>query len=153
MDIVELLTITRDRTLPYFKSSEEELLKSYGPGKWNVKQLLHHIADAETVLYDRIRRTISNPNQVVWGFDQDKWAEELNYNQLNLELSKNIYMSVRAAIIELAKLHYISKGQFQAVHSGTGVRTLKQFFDKVAWHNSQHLDQIESALENKPAFT
>jgi hypothetical protein len=32
------------------------------------------------------------------------------------------------------------------VHSETGVRTLKDEIDKVAWHNENHLAQIRAAL-------
>jgi hypothetical protein len=34
------------------------------------------------------------------------------------------------------------------VHSVTGVRTLKDEFDKVASHNQHHLDQIRRALRD-----
>ena len=104
------------------------------------------LADAETVLFDRIRRIISEGRPVVWAFDQDAWAKELDYSQLPLELSRNIYESIRGAIIHYARLHYDQHGHLEFVHSETGVRTLKDEFDKVASHNQHHLDQISSAL-------
>jgi hypothetical protein len=58
MDIVARLEATRSRTLKCFDLSEEQLDRNYGPGKWTVRFLLHHLADAETVLFDRIRRVI-----------------------------------------------------------------------------------------------
>ncbi len=39
-----------------------------------------------------------------------------------------------------------TKGQREFVHSVTGVRTLKDEMDKVAWHNEHHLGQIRTAL-------
>ena len=50
------LEATRSRTLRCFDLSEEQFDRNYGPGKWTVRFLLHHLADAETVLFDRIRR-------------------------------------------------------------------------------------------------
>ena len=47
-----------------------------------------------------------------------------------------------------ARLHYESDGHREFVHSETGVRTLKDEFDKVAAHNEHHLRQIELALKN-----
>jgi hypothetical protein len=35
------------------------------------------------------------------------------------------------------------------IHSETGIRTLREEFDKVAAHNQQHLAQIEMALRQK----
>jgi len=147
MDFVTRLEAARDRTLKYFALSDEQLARTYGAGKWPVKFILHHLADAETVLYDRIRRIISEPRQVLWAFDQDSWAKGLNYSQLPLELSRRIYESVRAGVIHQARLHYDSSGHLEFVHSETGVRTLKAEFDKVASHNEHHLEQIELALK------
>ena len=145
-DIVTRLEASKDRTLKHFEASEEQLARCYGPGKWTVRFLLHHLADAETVLSDRIRRILSEPRQVLWAFDQDAWARGLDYSQMPLDLSRGIYESVRAGIIHLARLHYDTSGHLEFVHSETGVRTLKAEFDKVAAHNEHHLEQIESAL-------
>jgi hypothetical protein len=147
MDTIARLEAARERTLRYFDLGEEQLALTYAPGKWSVKYLLHHLADAETVLYDRIRRTISEPRQVLWAFDQDKWATGLNYSRTPLDLSRGIFEAVRAGVIYQARMHYETRGHLEYVHSETGVRTLKDEFDKVAWHNEHHLAQIETALK------
>lgn len=147
MDIIPKLESMRDRTLRYFDLSSDELARTYAPGKWPVRFILHHLADAETVLSDRIRRTISEPRQVLWAFDQDAWAVSLDYTQMPLELSRRIFEATRAGIIHLAREHYDKSGHLEFVHSETGVRTLKDEFDKVAAHNEHHLNQIEMALK------
>ena len=146
MEIITQLESTRDQTLRYFDLDETHLARSYGPGKWSARFLLHHLADAETVLNDRIRRAISEPRQVLWAFDQDRWATALNYAQMPLDVSRRIYEATRAGIIVLAQQHYESSGHLEFVHSETGIRTLKDEFDKVASHNAHHLQQIELAL-------
>ena len=113
-----------------------------------VSFILHHLADAETVLFDRIRRIISEPRQVLWAFDQDAWARGLDYSRIPLDLSRRIYESVRAGVIFQARLHYEKSGHLEFVHSETGVRTLKAEFDKVASHNEHHLEQIDLALKD-----
>ena len=52
----------------------------------------------------------------------------------------------RDGIIHDARRHYDSSSHLEFVHSETGVRTLKDEFDKVAWHNEHHLEQIRRAL-------
>jgi hypothetical protein len=148
MDIVTRLEAARNRTLSYFDSSDEQLSRSYAPGKWPVRFILHHLADAETVLFDRICRVLGEPRQVLWAFDQDGWAKGRDYSRLPLDLSRRIYEAVRAAIIYEAHLHYESEGHREFIHSETGLRTLKDEFDKVAWHNEHHLEQIELALRS-----
>jgi hypothetical protein len=148
MDLIARLEETRNRTLQYFDLSQEHLARCYAPGKWPVRFILHHLADAETVLFDRVRRVISEPRQVIWAFDQDAWAKGLSYSQMPLDLSRRIYESVRAGVIFQAHLHYDRSGQREFVHSETGVRTLRDEFQKIALHNDHHLEQIELALKS-----
>ncbi|GAB2780795.1 hypothetical protein GCM10027275_25450 [Rhabdobacter roseus] len=146
MDLLHELTETRRETLGYFALPEEDLQKTYQPGKWNVRQLLHHLADAESVLYDRVRRVIAEPKQVIWAFDQDGWCQQLDYLTFPLEINKNIYASIREAVIQLAQTHYATASDKTFVHSETGLRTLKDEFEKITWHNAHHLSQIRQAL-------
>jgi hypothetical protein len=146
MTMTHDLERTLNLTLPYFALDDSRLDKTYEAGKWSIRFILHHLADAETVLYDRIRRSISRPGQVVWGFDQDAWAANLDYGNKPLEISGSIYTSCRAGIIYLAEKNYTSKGHHEMIHSGDGKKTLKDVFDKVVWHNERHLAQIQQAL-------
>jgi hypothetical protein len=148
LEIISRLEATRDRTLQLFELSEQQLARTYAPGKWPARFILHHLADAETVLFDRIRRVISERRQVLWAFDQDAWASGLDYVRMPLDLSRSMYESTRAGVIYQARLHYERNGHLEFVHSETGVRTLKDEFDKVAWHNEHHLAQIDLALKD-----
>jgi DinB family protein len=146
MQLIRKLETTRDETLKYFSLDQRDLTRTYAPGKWSVRFVLHHLSDSETVLFDRIRRALSEPRQVVWAFDQDAWAKGLDYSQTPLDISRRVFESVRYAIIYYAGMYYEQKGHLEFVHSETGVRTLKDEFDKVASHNEHHLGQIRLAL-------
>jgi len=137
---------TRDETLRYFMLGDDELARTYATGKWSVRFILLHLADSETVLFDRIRRILSEPRQVLWVFDPDAWAKGLDYSRLPLDMSCRVYESVRSSIIYYASQYCEEKGHLEFVHSVTGVRSLKDEFDKVASHNEHHLAQIRTAL-------
>lgn len=81
MDLIILLTNTQNETVKYFDLTENDLLKSYGFGKWTIKQILVHLSDTDAVLLSRIKRIISEPKQVIWAFNQDFgvkiWITEL----------------------------------------------------------------------------
>jgi DinB family protein len=146
MQLLSDLATTRDETLRYFGLDEADLARTYAADKWSVRFILHHLADSETVFYDRIRRVLSEPRQVLWVYDQDAWAKGLDYSRVPLELARNVYASVRQAIAYYAELHFEKSGHLEFVHSVTGVRTLKDEFEKVASHNQRHLEQIRLAL-------
>ena len=146
MDIVELLTATKIETEKYFNLPANELLKTYATGKWNIKKILVHLADAESILHERIKRVIAEPKQVIWAFDQDLWCNNLEYSSFPLAISKSLYLANRQSIIYLADKFYTKLGSNQFVHSETGLKTLKEEFDKVVLHNQAHINQIKKAL-------
>lgn len=61
MDLINQLQQTKTETLIFFELGDEDLHKTYAPGKWTIQYILHHLTDAEAVLFDRIRRIISEP--------------------------------------------------------------------------------------------
>ena len=147
MQLLTELEETKEQMLAYFDLTERDLRKRYAPEKWSVKVLLNHIVDAETVMYDRIRRAIAEqPKPVIWGFQQDNWAKHLNYETFPLSLNKNLFIAVRENIKHLASQYYKQVDQFQFIHSETGLRTLKAEFEKIVWHCEHHMLQIELAL-------
>jgi hypothetical protein len=145
-DLIRELEKTRDETLGHYSLTDRALTKQYGPGKWSVKYILHHLADSEQVLYERICRTIAEPRPNIMVFHESLWAKHLEYASLPLEISRGMYDSVRRAHIHYARKFYESHGHLEFVHSEMGARTLRQEFDKVADHNEHHLSQIRAAL-------
>ena len=137
---------TRDETLRYFALSDDDLARTYGPGKWSIRYVLHHLTDSEVVFTERLRRVISEPTMVVWYYDQDAWAKALDYSTRPLGASRPVYEALRNAIIADARRHYERDGATEFVHNKSGLRTLKDEFDKVAAHNEHHLEHVRLAL-------
>ncbi len=48
MQLIQELEKTRDETLRYFSLDQSDLTRTYAPGKWPVRFILHHLADSET---------------------------------------------------------------------------------------------------------
>jgi hypothetical protein len=150
MPLIRELERTRDETLEYFSLDQVGLERSYAPGKWSVRYILHHLSDNETVFFERVRRVLCEPRPFLLVMDQDAWAKGLDYSKVPLDTSRSVYASVRNAIIYYAGAHYDRSGHLEWVHSVDGVRTLRDQFDQVAAHNEHHLRQIRQAL-GRPA--
>ena len=146
--LIQQLEATRDQTLDFYKLGDDDLARTYGPGKWSVRFILLHLADSETVFVDRIHRILSEPRPIIWVMDQEAWATGLEYDKLPLAISRRMYEALRNAVIYYANEYYERKGHLEFVHSVTGVRTLKDEFDKIAAHNENHLRQIRTALSS-----
>jgi hypothetical protein len=144
--LIKELERTRDEVLRYFALGDADLARTYGPGKWNVRYILHHLTDSEVVFRERLRRVISEPGGIAWFYDQDAWAKAIDYSTYPLALSKAVFESVRNTNIVDAERHYLKDGALEFIHSRTGLRTLTMEFDKVANHTEHHLAQIRTAL-------
>src|ERR1035441_3402148 len=59
-------------------SGEEEDFVS-APGKWTIRQILAHVADAELVGAHRLRQVIAEDSPLLIAFDQDAWTRNLDY--------------------------------------------------------------------------
>jgi DinB superfamily len=151
MSLIQELERTRDETLRCFSLDHRDLARTYAPGKWSVRYILHHLSDSESVFLDRVHRVLSEPRPVLWVMDQDAWAKGLDYSQVPLDIARRVYEAVRNAIIYHAEVHHERNGHLEWVHSVDGVRTLRDEFDKVAAHNEHHLRQIRSALDRPAA--
>jgi hypothetical protein len=46
MEIIQALEATRNETIESFALGDLDLERSYGTGKWSVRFILHHLADA-----------------------------------------------------------------------------------------------------------
>lgn len=147
--LIRELERTRDEALGYFSLADADLARTYRPGKWSVRHLLNHLTDSEIVLAERLRRAISEPGTVIWYYDQDAWAKKLEYPTRPLASCKPVFAALRTAMIELARTHYERDGATEFVHSKSGLRTVKEEFDKVVSHTEHHLAQVRQALAGR----
>jgi hypothetical protein len=148
MDLAQQLEITKNQTTIYFGLSDIDLMKSYQPGKWTIKQILAHLADAEAVLMERFKRIIAEPKQVLNAFQQDMWNNHLDYMAFPLNLSLDLFLACRNVNIHLVAKFYGAHSAREFIHSETGLRTLGMEMEKLATHNAHHLEQIRIALNN-----
>jgi hypothetical protein len=47
MQLISDLEATRDETLRYFSLNDEDLARTYAPGKWSVRYILQHLRTAK----------------------------------------------------------------------------------------------------------
>ncbi len=147
LEILRLLLDTKSNTISFFDLSENELNKTYGKGKWNIRQILHHLTDVEYLFIGRLKKIIAEPKQVIWAFNQDDWNIAFDYLNEPLTNKKELYSLCREMNYKLIEKFYDEYNQKEFVHNETGLRTLQIEFEKVALHNQSHNEQIKIALQ------
>ncbi|MFJ5771786.1 YfiT family bacillithiol transferase [Psychrobacillus sp. NPDC093180] len=125
--------------------SDEDLNKTYREGAWTVRQLVHHIADSQLNMYQRLRLALTDENPTVPAFDEEKWAI-LPDTQLPVESSIKMLEGINARIVALG--HSLTEEQLDRAftHQTNGKITVATKVAKLAWHEEHHLAHIKIAL-------
>ena len=75
------------------------------PKEWSVHEVIVHLADSETNSFLRARRLIADPGGRLMAYDQDHWANSLDYQAQDwkraLEITRLVRESTYALIKEL----------------------------------------------------
>ncbi|MBM6639272.1 putative metal-dependent hydrolase [Staphylococcus xylosus] len=125
--------------------TEEELNKTYRDGSWNVRQLVHHIADSQLNMYQRLKLALTDNNPTVPPFNQEEWVE-LEDSLAPIEYSLQMLDGINARIVALG--NHIDKDQLERKFTlkDSGEITVATKLAKLAWHENHHLAHIEIAL-------
>nr|WP_093857785.1 putative metal-dependent hydrolase [Tenuibacillus multivorans] len=125
--------------------SDEELSKTYRDGSWTVRGLVHHIADSQLNMYQRLKLALTDKNPTVPAFDQDKWAIQPD-TKLPVESSIKLLEGINERIASLG--HSLTEEQINRAftHQENGEITVATKVAKLAWHEEHHLAHIKIAL-------
>ena len=115
--------------------------RPYGPGKWNARQVLCHLADTELVFAFRLRQTLAEDHHVVQPMDQDKWAA--NCDAYGARAALEVFTAVRKwnlALLAVVPPAVMSK---PVTHPERGQLTFGVLVETMAGHDLNHIKQIE----------
>ncbi|WP_107943458.1 YfiT family bacillithiol transferase [Metasolibacillus sp. FSL H7-0170] len=125
--------------------SAEELSKTYREGAWTVRQLVHHIADSQLNMYQRLKLALTDENPTVPAFNEEKWAIQPD-TELPIESSIKMLEGINARIVSLGQK--LTEEQLTRVftHQVNGQIAVATKIAKLAWHEEHHLAHIKIAL-------
>lgn len=125
--------------------NDEELSRTYRDGSWNVRQLVHHIADSQLNMYQRLKLALTDENPTVPGFDEEKWAIQPD-TKLPVESSIKMLEGINERIVSLGQ--NLTEEQLNRVftHQTNGEITVAAKVAKLSWHEEHHLAHIKIAL-------
>src|SRR5215212_10087481 len=117
------------------------------PGKWSVREIVHHLGDSETTAAGRIRKLLVEDNPVIQGYDQDDFATRLRYNERDFEPALEAFRSARATTMQLLALMSEEDWQRAGTHTDSGRYTTEDWLRIYAAHAHDHAAQIRRLRE------
>ena len=127
--------------------SEAELnRRPSGDGEWTAREVIHHLADSESMAYIRLRRLIAEDDPMIQGYDEPEWARRLHYDR-PIEPSLAVVAAVRGASLQLLESLTDAEWSRTGTHSESGAYSVEQWLAIYAAHPSEHAEQIMRARE------
>src|SRR4051812_45958086 len=71
-----------------------------GDAEWTAREIVHHLADSESMAYIRLRRLLAEDDPLIQGYDEPEWARRLHYDR-PIEPSLAVLAAVRSASVQL----------------------------------------------------
>ncbi len=112
------------------------------PGKWSVRQIICHLSDAELVGAMRFRQVIAEDNAHLQGYDQDRWASNLDYSRRKASHVVEMFRRIRGENYELLKDLPEDAFARTGLHSERGSMSLLDLLRIYTNHAEKHAVQL-----------
>ena len=116
-------------------------------GKWSIREVLCHLADAEIIYADRMKRVIAEDNPTLFDADPNAHVPALVSTTRTAESELAVIEAVRCQMHAILKNSDIEDYQRTAVHSADGPMTLETLLERITGHIPHHISFIEEKLK------
>ncbi len=123
--------------------SLEQLRRPEAPGKWSVIHVVQHLADSDLVWAWRLRLVIAQDRPPLTPYDQDRWAERLNYDEARLDDGLEQFNLLRRLNLQLIDRLSEDERARVGVHAERGDESVDRMMRLYAGHDLRHLRQID----------
>jgi len=129
--------------------TEKELDFRREPKKWTSREIVHHLADSETMSAIRLRRLLVEHHPYIQGYDQDEFAKRLHYSKRPIDPALKAFEAARSTNAQLLDLLTDEEWKRLGEHSDSGPYSVETWLGIYAAHAHNHADQIR---KNRAAF-
>jgi hypothetical protein len=113
-----------------------------GPEAWCVRDVIHHVADAELTGAVRLRRLLTEEAPLLTAFDEEVYRERLEYATRPIEPALDSVRAAHATTAELLDRLTADDWRRTGTHSEEGPYPLERWLSFHAVHTHEHAAQI-----------
>lgn len=116
-------------------------------GKWSAAEIVQHLADSEMTSAIRLRKLLTEIFPVIYGYDQDKYAAVLRYNERDLAPALDAFRGARATSLQILQNLSEDDWRREGWHSEQGRYSVEKWLEIYAAHAHGHAAQIRRLRE------
>lgn len=141
---VEVITSTPDGLETLLgRMGAEKIERRSAPGKWNMREVVAHLADCEIAFGFRLRQGAAGV-ELVQPFDQDDWAR--NYAKYSLGAAMGTFRSLRAWNVAFVRSLSDEQRRLEINHPERGTMTVWTIVETMAGHDLHHLEGLQKSV-------
>jgi hypothetical protein len=122
---------------------EAQMLIPYREGGWNIKEIVHHVADSHMNAYIRFKNALCEENPSIKPYNQDAWAKMTDTEELPVNISITLLFALHNrwhTILKNMQPEDWNRTMFHPEYNKT--MTLWYMLGNYAWHGKHHVAHI-----------
>jgi uncharacterized damage-inducible protein DinB len=128
--------------------SDQQLDTAYRPGGWTVRQVVHHIADAQANWYIRVKLALTEAKPITKTYAEQQWSELADARLGPIEPSLQMFQGVTERWCRLLESLSPSDWLREYANPEWGTLTVEDTVRGMAWHTRHHTAHI-TELRNR----
>lgn len=123
---------------------EPEMDLSKAPGEWTIRQIIHHLADADAMLLPRIKLALAEPGRL-WAsnaYSPQEWSGSVGYARFAAQPSVDLFRAIRGYVADLLQRLPPDAWERYTVNAHGERTTVGRSISLLASHALEHIDDI-----------
>lgn len=126
----------------------EQLIQPVEPGRWSVQQLVIHLADADSIAIDRMKRVITEEQPLLLYAHESAYVDRLHCDQQSIEDAVELFRIGRRQFSRVLRLLPDETFERIGTHNIVGVVSLADLIETYVDHLTHHLGFLYQKKEN-----
>jgi hypothetical protein len=134
--------------------AENDLEMPYRDGGWNVRQIVHHVADSHINAYTRFKLALTEEKPTIKPYNEKSWAELIDSRTMPVSVSLNLLAAIHerwTTILKAMKEEHFRRELFHPQH--LKMHSLVEMLAMYAWHSNHHYEHIQLVKKALPAVS
>jgi hypothetical protein len=121
----------------------------YRAGGWTVRQVVHHLADAQMNWYVRAKLALTEDRPMIKPYDEGLWAELWDARAAPVEPSLALLEGLNQRCLEMLRSLSEEQWKRRMIHPERGEFTLEDYLELTTWHFRHHNAHISELRKRK----